>query len=274
MDIVNRETHILNLDRYFPPTVATMEVPNIITHIKRLHRSDAMSLHRPLESLFYCMKVVEVLHGMYSGVDLVVPFALALLRRANVGVLTTFDSKVQELNYQGSRYTYGDFQPPVLASDKSVNGISSSQDHNNYPPGSQSRSAYGLVPFGADARSAGQMHAAHSLVQPGSAHHQQGGDGEGSTEVGAASPDLASHQALRAINNDPGLVPQTYSQTQTQVQPAWNCQDDIFLTTGVDYECLFGHFMVDFDNLDYMDMGASGGLGPGWPGGVDGIHQG
>ncbi len=225
-----------------------------------------MAPSRPLESIFYCMKVLEVLQSLYSGVDLVIPFAIAILSKANVGVLTNFDSKVHQLIYKGRHYSYGDSQSAVLPTQGNSNGISSSGHHSDHLPGTQNYPAFDSASLDVDARSTEQMQDIHGLGESGSGHPRQG---EGDimipmelevTAIEATNPGPTDRQRPGAASNGQVSPNETYSQIPTHIQPFWNGQDDVFLTTGAEYDCLFGHFLVDFDNLDYMDMGIIGGL--------------
>ncbi|KIW22187.1 uncharacterized protein PV07_12098 [Cladophialophora immunda] len=101
---INYHIHKFHLSSSLPPTAATLELPILITHIKHIQYQEGQSLEICLESIFYCLKVLEEMQDLYVGVDLVIRFAADLMRRASINVLTGQNMRVSGVSYKGFQY--------------------------------------------------------------------------------------------------------------------------------------------------------------------------
>lgn len=97
----NRELCNLNLARFLHPTAATMDLPIIITHVKRLRHRNRHVVTQALESILYCLKVLQTMQDLYPGVDLAIGFALAVVKRAGIELQTEGDQGLVGLRYGG-----------------------------------------------------------------------------------------------------------------------------------------------------------------------------
>lgn len=118
---MNQELHMFNLDRFLQPTVATLELPIIITQIQRFHNPHTQNREQVMEQILYCVKVMETMQGMYVGVDLALTFALDLLKRANFLSLTDHNLKITKFYYDTNRYKQGNFGPDFARAPPNVN---------------------------------------------------------------------------------------------------------------------------------------------------------
>ncbi|KIX06769.1 uncharacterized protein Z518_04745 [Rhinocladiella mackenziei CBS 650.93] len=98
-----RDLHQFHLDGYLPPTAATMQLPAMITHMKRLQTQENRGAQEYLDSLFCCLKVLEKLQELYVGADLCMFFAMELLKGANITPAVGSDLKLSQIVYRGSR---------------------------------------------------------------------------------------------------------------------------------------------------------------------------
>ncbi|KIX94625.1 uncharacterized protein Z520_09671 [Fonsecaea multimorphosa CBS 102226] len=104
MGKINYHIHRLHLSSALPPTAATLEIPILITHLKHIQYQEGQNLENCLESILYCLKVMEEMQDLYVGVDLAIRFAADLVRRANIDLLVGQDMKVDGLSYRGCQY--------------------------------------------------------------------------------------------------------------------------------------------------------------------------
>ncbi len=126
MAAMNRGLHDLDLAGFLPPTAATLELPIIITHVKRLQKSSRVVL-QSLESIFYCLKVLEKIQELYIGVDMVMAFVMDILRRGDIVLETGSNGEMTTLGYQGDSYSI-------------TNAMSKSATGQPDPPAEQNRS--------------------------------------------------------------------------------------------------------------------------------------
>ncbi len=105
MAAMNRELHGLDLAGFLPPTAATLELPIIITNVKRLQQKSSRVVLQSLESIFYCMKVLEKIQELYIGVDMVMVLILDILRRGDIVLEMGSNRRTTALSYQGNSYT-------------------------------------------------------------------------------------------------------------------------------------------------------------------------
>lgn len=119
---INREMHTSKLDLYLSAaaSISFQHTPFII-HTKRLANSMARSeVTEILDSLFYCIKVLETARDRFSGADTGLGFMLAIARRAQLMLLFDQESKLWGIGYQGVHYSPGsqqlslDSRPPVV----------------------------------------------------------------------------------------------------------------------------------------------------------------
>jgi hypothetical protein len=92
MAAMDRALYDLDLTGFLPPTAATLELPIIITHVKRLQRKSSHSVLQSLESIFCCLKVLEKLQELYIGVDMVMAFVLDIQRRGDTSIVLEMGS--------------------------------------------------------------------------------------------------------------------------------------------------------------------------------------
>lgn len=101
----NRELYNLDFAGFLHPTIATMELPVIITHIKRLQHRHHGTVLQALQSILYCLKVLQKMQDMYPGVDLVIAFALDVMNRSGIELQTDNEQGPVEVRYGDYSYS-------------------------------------------------------------------------------------------------------------------------------------------------------------------------
>jgi hypothetical protein len=104
MAAMNRVVHDLDLTSFLPPTAATLELPIIITHVKRLQQKSRHFVLQSLESIFYCLKVLEKMQELYIGVDMAMALVLDILKRGDIVLEMGSNRGMTALSYQGNSY--------------------------------------------------------------------------------------------------------------------------------------------------------------------------
>lgn len=107
---IDREMHKLCLDQYLPATGIPFQFPAFITHTIRLKRQNTHGVTEILDSLFFCIKVVETLRGLFVGGDAGIEFITYIAKQANITLLFDQDSKLWGLEYRGVHYSPGSRQ--------------------------------------------------------------------------------------------------------------------------------------------------------------------
>lgn len=106
MASTNRQLHHRNLSAFLPPAAATFQLPIIITHLKLLQQAVYQCLEVSLESIFYSLKVLEKMRETYIGVDMVIPFAMDIIKRASVTPVFGQDNKLAALIYKNRHFKF------------------------------------------------------------------------------------------------------------------------------------------------------------------------
>jgi len=109
---VNNYLHKSSLDRYLPPTAITLQLPAIITHIKRIKKQQAQGIFESLGFMFSCIRIVQKLQVLYVGGDLTMIFIKDLMERANVTLYFDELSQVCGIEYGGIRHNGDDSANP------------------------------------------------------------------------------------------------------------------------------------------------------------------
>ena len=137
---MNHEVHSHEMDGYLLPTAVTLQLPAIITHLKRL-QSSSKGVTEILTSLFHCLSVLERLQAVYVGADLVMAFALEIMKGTGITSQIGQNSKINGLIYKGQTYSADSFQPYTM------DGLLPTQ--SEWVSGIQGCSETNLGPFGA-----------------------------------------------------------------------------------------------------------------------------
>jgi hypothetical protein len=100
---VDREMHQAGLDRYLPATAGIpFQFTAFITHTKRLEYKTKMEdVTEVLDSLFFCIKVLETSREAFPGGDAGGDFLTFIASKANVTLLFNQESKLWGVEYSG-----------------------------------------------------------------------------------------------------------------------------------------------------------------------------
>lgn len=99
---IDRELHESGLDRYLPPTAAIpLQFTAFIIHTKRLEHKKTDDVAEVLESLFFCIKVLETGRDSFPGGDAGGDFMQLVAFVGNVTLLFDSQSRLWGVEYRG-----------------------------------------------------------------------------------------------------------------------------------------------------------------------------
>ncbi|OQU96571.1 Fungal specific transcription factor domain-containing protein [Cladophialophora immunda] len=109
---IDREMHTSRLDRYLPATAGVpFQITTFIIHTKRLENYKTGEVPAEiLESLFFCIKVLETSRESFPGGDAGGDFISYIAKTANITVLFNQELKFWGVEYRGAHYSAGSSQ--------------------------------------------------------------------------------------------------------------------------------------------------------------------
>lgn len=107
---IDRDLPRLDLDGCLLPSVITLQLPIVITHMKRLQTQDTGRIAGALEALFSCIQVLERMQQTYVGADAVMTFVLDVMRKGKIAPVMDADKKLRELHFREYTFSPGCFQ--------------------------------------------------------------------------------------------------------------------------------------------------------------------
>lgn len=110
MSRVDREMHRARLDKYLPPTAISFQFPVFLAQTERLKNQDTGGMTEILDSLFFCIKIVETLQELFVAGDGCLNFITNVAKRADITLLYNQDSKLWGIEYRGVHYSPGSRQ--------------------------------------------------------------------------------------------------------------------------------------------------------------------
>jgi len=114
---VGREMHKSGLSRYLPATATIpFQITTFITHTKRLENKETEDVAEVLESLFFCIKVLEMGRDSFPGGDDAGEMMSLVALLANITLLFDPESKLWGVEYHGVHVCPGSRQLNLDAS--------------------------------------------------------------------------------------------------------------------------------------------------------------
>lgn len=109
---INREMHTSQLDRYLTAAAGiSFQHSPFIIHTTRLANSKANGeVTEILDSLFFCIKVLETARSRFPGGDTGLAFTLCIARRSQLTLFFDQESKLWGIGYKGVHYSPGSQQ--------------------------------------------------------------------------------------------------------------------------------------------------------------------
>jgi hypothetical protein len=101
---VSSDLQCHNLTQYGPPIVSMLQLPAVITHLRRCQLSSERRAQEVLVLLFPCLRVVEDCRERYGGADLAMVFILDVMKKSNIVPQFGRDSQIIGLHYNGHTY--------------------------------------------------------------------------------------------------------------------------------------------------------------------------
>ncbi|KEF55048.1 uncharacterized protein A1O9_08701 [Exophiala aquamarina CBS 119918] len=114
---VDREMHKSGLGRYLPATASvSFQITTFITHTKRLERQETEDVAEVLESLFFCIKLIETGREAFPGGDQAFDMMSFIALLANITLLFDSESNLWGVEYHGVHVCPGSRQLNLDAS--------------------------------------------------------------------------------------------------------------------------------------------------------------
>ena len=141
---INRDMHTSQLDRYLTATAAiTFQHTPFITHTTRLANTKASGeVTEILDSLFFCIKVLETARARFSAADTGLAFTLCIARRSQITLFFDQDTKLWGIGYKGMHYSPGSKQ--LSLETRHHSGVS---DPSPFAAIGQPESTFDAVPY-------------------------------------------------------------------------------------------------------------------------------